>query len=450
MNKQISYDSYKECRILGVEKKPIHWVNSKWRYVTNVLTDYTANGSFKGLADNVQYLSEPDYARLIRLTDLRANLKNDNAIYVNEKSFNYLKKSSLVGGEFLIANVGAHAGLVVQMPKNKGLATLGPNMMMARFNQDAVCTEFMVYVANSAYIQSQLTLKATASSAQPKLNKEDFRSVEFLLPSMEEQRKIVKFLTAKVNKVDELIKDKEKLIKLLEEKRQSMITETVTKGLNPNVKMKDSGVDWIGEIPKQWKTRKIKYLVTRENRPVKKEYEVITAFRDGQVTLRKNRREEGFTFSIKEIGYQGINKGDLVVHQMDAFAGAIGVSDSEGKASPVYNVCSPKNVSEIYIPYLCEVIRVMSSSGYIQSLAKGIRERSSDFRWNDMGNLISLLPPYEEQRSIMEFIDDQRSSTNKLITDIRCALVKLKEYRQSLIYEVVTGRIDVREFEVEG
>src|SRR5690606_22645311 len=151
-----------------------------------------------------------------------------------------------------------------------------------------------------------------------------------------------------------LIDSKYNLISILEQQRQTIIIEAVTKGKNLNVKMQDSGIDWIGEIPEHWKIRRIKYLVNKMNRVAKEEHEVITAFRDGQVTLRKNRREDGFTFSIKEIGYQGINVGDLVVHQMDAFAGAIGISDSEGKSSPVYTVCAARNDKEVYLPYLCE------------------------------------------------------------------------------------------------
>src|SRR5690554_4402883 len=105
---------------------------------------------------------------------------------------------------------------------------------------------------------------------------------------------------------------------------------------------KDSGIEWIGDIPEHWEVRKANWLFKREKRLARSIDEVITCFRDGEVTLRKNRRVEGFTNSLKEIGYQGIRRGDLVIHAMDAFAGAIGVSDSEGKGTPVYSVCTPK------------------------------------------------------------------------------------------------------------
>ena len=99
--------------------------------------------------------------------------------------------------------------------------------------------------------------------------------------------------------------------------------------------LKDSGVDWIGKIPEHWEVIKPKYKLNRVTRPPEKDDEVITCFRDGIVTLRKNRREEGFTISLKEHGYQQVCPGDLVVHEMDGFEGAIGISDSKGKSTPV-------------------------------------------------------------------------------------------------------------------
>ena len=105
---------------------------------------------------------------------------------------------------------------------------------------------------------------------------------------------------------------------------------------------KDSGVKWIGEIPSHWGLRRAKYMFNKEKREVRDIDDVVTCFRDGEVTLRKNRRTTGFTESFTEIGYQGVRKGDLVIHQMDAFAGSIGVSDSDGKCTSVYHCCTPK------------------------------------------------------------------------------------------------------------
>lgn len=126
---------------------------------------------------------------------------------------------------------------------------------------------------------------------------------------------------------------------------------------------KDSGIEWLGQIPTHWEMLKAKYMFQKNKREVQDGDKVITCFRDGQVTLRENRRTTGFTESITEIGYQGIRKGDLVIHQMDAFAGAIGVSDADGKGTSVYHCCTPKGEYLTY--YYAHVIREMALKGYI-------------------------------------------------------------------------------------
>ena len=159
--------------------------------------------------------------------------------------------------------------------------------------------------------------------------------------------------------------------------------------------MKDSGVPWLGETPNHWKTERAKWLFRKMEQPVRDNDEVVTCFRDGVVTLRKNRRVRGFTESLKEIGYQGVRRGDLVIHAMDAFAGAIGVSDSDGKGTPVYSVCSPRQSANTYYYAFC--VREMARSEWILALAKGIRERSTDFRFNDFASQRVPLPPLPEQ-----------------------------------------------------
>ena len=152
---------------------------------------------------------------------------------------------------------------------------------------------------------------------------------------------------------------------------------------------KDSGVYYLPQLPSHWGIRRAKFLFREEKRPTRNNDEIITCFRDGQVTLRKNRRTEGFTNSLKEIGYKGIRKGDLVIHNMDAFAGSIGVSDSDGKGTPVYSICTPIS-NEISPYYYCYFLRYLAKCDFIKSLSKGIRERSTDFRFNDFLNSATL------------------------------------------------------------
>jgi type I restriction enzyme S subunit len=261
-------------------------------------------------------------------------------------------------------------------------------------------------------------------------------------PPLAEQEKIVSYLEGKTSKIDAYVADKEKEIELLQELKQKTIADAVTKGLNPDTKMKDSGISWIGEIPEHWETRRAKFMFKKNKRERRPEDEVITCFRDGQVTLRKNRRLTGFTESEKYDGYQGIRKGDLVIHQMDAFAGSIGVSDSDGMGTSVYHCCTPTGDYNVY--YYANLIRQMALSGFIQSLYKGIRERSSDFSFPVFGNQYLIIPPQDEQQAIVAYIEEKCQKIDKLASELQSEIDYLKEYKQRLIADCVTGQVNVQ------
>lgn len=198
--------------------------------------------------------------------------------------------------------------------------------------------------------------------------------------------------------------------------------------------MKDSGFQWIGMIPANWKCERGKYILKYIQKPIKLDDGVITCFRDGEVTLRSKRREDGFTMADKEIGYQGIDVGDLVVHGMDGFAGSIGISDSRGKASPVLNVLDTKQ-NKKYIMYF---LRSMAYNNVFLALATGIRVRSCDLRWNKLAELYYPLPSLDEQNRIVEFLDAKCAETDILTKNIQAEIDILQEYKHSVITEKVT------------
>ncbi|MDE6889720.1 MAG: restriction endonuclease subunit S [Eubacterium sp.] len=268
---------------------------------------------------------------------------------------------------------------------------------------------------------------------------QEMKKITIPMPSIEEQERIANFLNVKCTEIDTLIADIQTQIDILEQYKRSFITETVTKGLNSKVGMKDSGVPWVGEMPVHWKCNRGKYILSYIQKPVREDDGVITCFRDGEVTLRSNRREDGFTMSDKEIGYQGIDVGDLVVHGMDGFAGAIGISDSRGKASPVLNVLDTTQNKKYIMYYL----RSMAYSNVFVALATGIRVRSCDLRWNKLAELPYPIPPVEEQNAIVEQIDEVLEKANMVIADKKSQLEVLENYRKSLIYEYVTGKKEV-------
>ncbi|MAQ52948.1 MAG: hypothetical protein CMK86_13860 [Pseudomonadales bacterium] len=199
---------------------------------------------------------------------------------------------------------------------------------------------------------------------------------------------------------------------------------------------KDSGVEWLGEVPDHWESRRLKFLFSLQKRPVVDGDGIVTCFRDGAVTLRSNRRTDGFTNAEKEIGYQGIRKGDLVIHAMDAFAGAIGVSDSDGKSSPVYSACTPNEGVSAY--YFARLLRHMALAGFVSSLAKGIRERSTDFRWSDASEICLPLPSISEQTQIARFLDHETARIDALIEEQQRLIELLKEKRRGIVLSALS------------
>lgn len=202
--------------------------------------------------------------------------------------------------------------------------------------------------------------------------------------------------------------------------------------------MRDSGLEWLGEIPAEWSIVKGKHVFALLQRPVRDSDGVITCFRDGEVTLRSNRRTKGFTVALKEIGYQGIEPGDLVVHGMDGFAGSIGISDSRGKASPVLNVLDSTQNKKFLMYYL----RALAYREVYLALADGIRVRSCNLSWKKIGSLPIALPSPGEQLRIVSYLDEKRAQIDRAIEAAEGSIEEYKAYKGSIVSRAVTKGLD--------
>ena len=336
-------------------------------------------------------------------------------------------------------------------------------------------SKYVFYFLSSVFFQKEVQ-DNWSFGTQPNIGMVVLARLLLPLPPLPTQRTIVAFLDEKCGKVDRLVAAKEKEAALLKELKQSMIAEAVTGRVNvANVKMlpivnsnsqsacakvtanklktgnigtgnigntgnisKSSGIPWLPEVPEGWEVKRARYLFKKEQRPTKSGDEIVTAFRDGQVTLRKNRRVTGFTEATDYSHYQGIRKGDLVIHQMDAFAGCAGVSDSDGMGTPVLSVCTPLSLY-VDVMYYAHVVRLMGRNGFIQSLARGIRERSADFRFETFARQYLPLPPLPEQKAIVAYIEARAAKIDAAVAGLEHEIAALKEYRERLIADVVTG-----------
>ena len=341
-------------------------------------------------------------------------------------------------GDLVVHGMDGFAG-AIGISDSRGKASPVLNVLDSTENKRYV----MYYLRSMAYgeVFSALATGIRVRSCDLRWNK--LSELIYPVPPLDEQKSIVCFLDNKCSEIDVISADIQKEIEILEQYKRSVVTETVTKGLNPDAEMKDSGVPWIGKMPANWACIKGKYILKYMQKPVKPDDGVITCFRDGEVTLRSNRREDGFTMADKEIGYQGIDVGDLVVHGMDGFAVAIGFSDSRGKASPVLNVLDSRQNKKYIMYYL----RSMAYGDIFAALATGIRVRSCDLRWNKLSVLLYPVPPLEEQAEIVQYIEDTLNKVNGVIGEKKHQLTVIDSYKKSLIYEYVTGKKEVPLYE---
>lgn len=337
-------------------------------------------------------------------------------------------------GDLVVHGMDGFAG-AIGISDSRGKGTPALNVLSCSENK-----KYIMYLLRAmAYTEVFMALSTGIRVRTCDTNWKKLKSLDYLIPPADEQQCIADFLDAKCAEIDALTADIQTQIDTLEQYKRSVITETVTKGLNPNAEMKDSGIQWIGNMPAHWDVIRGKYILRYMQKPVREDDGVITCFRDGEVTLRSNRREDGFTMSDKEIGYQGIDVGDLVVHGMDGFAGSIGISDSRGKASPVLNVLDTDQCKRYIMYYL----RSMAYSDVFLALATGIRVRSCDLRWNKLAELSYPVPPLDEQNAIVKHIDSVLSKADAVIADKKAQLATLDEYKKSLIFEYVTGKKEV-------
>ena len=252
----------------------------------------------------------------------------------------------------------------------------------------------------------------------------DIKHVKILVPSVENRDKIILFLDEETAKIDHLIAKQRELIDLLHLRNEARWHAAFT-GFTPV------------------KTSPLKRLLVKLRRPVLEGSGVVTAFRDGEVTLRSNRREEGFTFSETETGYQGVAVGDLVFHGLDGFAGAVGISDSEGQSTPVYHVCRLRD-NEDNLQFVAYLLRYLGHSGFLATQAPSVRQRAVDFRnWQTFGQIPLSLPDPEEQQRIVTEIDKNTAEFLHTKTTIEKAIELLQERRSTLITAAVTGQIEV-------
>lgn len=310
-------------------------------------------------------------------------------------------------------------------------------------NNESFNLKFMFYWLDFAQIDF---LGRAIGGTQPNISQDKIKNQYIVKPSLEEQQQIADYLDIQCSEIDATAEDIQKEISLLEDYKKSVITEAVTKGLNPDAEMKDSGIEWIGEVPKHWVTIRIgnAFSIRNERNYLPMEQVQLLSLYSGKGVFPTG--EEGTTNSGNHaqtvVDYKIVKKNDIVVNIILAWMGSLGISNYNGVVSPAYDVYIP-NEEKVVPHYYHYVFRTSGIANECYRYGRGImmmrwRTYSSEFK-----RIHVPFPPLEEQQQIADFLDTKCSEIDAIIADKKRQRGILAEYKKSLIYEYVTGKKEV-------
>lgn len=294
------------------------------------------------------------------------------------------------------------------------------------------------------FFSKEVGIVTRASLGQGLLNK-----LSITLPALSEQAAIAAYLDSKTAQID-------RQIDLLSQKatqygklKQSLINETVTRGLDKSVPMKDSGVEWIGEVPVHWEITAVTNItdtVSHKNHPNE---ELLSVYRDYGVIIKSSRDDNNNKAGANLSSYKLVEPGFLVINKMKAWQGSLGISEFRGIVSPAYITCKTdkKIVNRSYLHHL---LRCRKYINEYNRLSFGVRVDQWDMRYDDFKYVAVLLPPMTEQTAIAAYLDTKTTQIDRIVATINQQIDLLKELRKALINDVVTGKIKVFNQEYAG
>lgn len=275
------------------------------------------------------------------------------------------------------------------------------------------------------------------------LNYETLRNFPILFPPLNEQQKIVKFLDDNLSYINSLTEQTYQSINELKKYKQLLITEAVTKGFDSTVEMKDSGIEWIGMIPKHWTIKKVKYFLSESSVKNYPNEMVLSLYRDYGVIPKDSRTDNHNVTSSDTSSYKLIEKNDVVINKMKAWQGSLGVSSFKGIISPAYYVYKIID-SDIYSNFLHYALRNNLYLDEYRRISSGIRIGQWDLEKKEFEKLLYPFPnSTSEQQQIVQYLDNKTSAIDNIIADKTKIIEELENYKKSLIYEYVTGKKEV-------
>jgi type I restriction enzyme S subunit len=422
------YQGYKDSGVSWIGEIPVDWSIKKLKYYTTtndeVLTENTA----------------PNYE--FRYVDIGSVTLQNGIEHYQGFSFEDAPSRArriVRTGDVIVSTVRTYLKAVASIRDDKdviastGFAVIRPKEVDSRFLAYSLANHYFVETVSSRSV----------GVSYPAINASEMVDIKNVLPPNDVQKCIADYLDRKTAAVDTAISDKEKLIQLLEEQRTSIICSAVTKGIDATAKMKDSGVEWLGEIPEHWGVSKSQWLFSLRKEKARPDDEQLTASQHFGIVYQKDYMAQGSRVVQVVLGndiLKHVEPDDFVI-SMRSFQGGIEWSNLRGKISSAYVMLIPQK-QYVYSPYFRWLLKSHNYILALQSTSNLVRDgqalRYDNFRMVDLP-----LVPLDEQRAIADYLNKKIAKLDSIIADVTEQIEKLKEYRQSVISEVVTGKVAV-------
>jgi type I restriction enzyme, S subunit len=389
------------------------------KHVADVRVSNVDKKSIEG-DPRVQLCNYTDVYYNERITDT-CQFMEATATYDQRASFGLRKGDVVLTKDSETADdIGVSAFIADDVP---GLVC-GYHLAIVRAHAGRALGGYLRWVLSGALSRQRMSAAATGVTRFG-LRSEAIGNLPVPVPHLATQRAIADYLDYETARIDGMIS--------LRQRQVALLREGLDSGLLQLVNPRNKGVR---QLP-------ISRVLQKQSRAAPS-LGVVTAFRNGLVTLRDRRRRDGFTESTTRSDYQGVKRGDVVFHGLDGFAGAIGVSEDDGICSPVYHVCATR--PDFDSRYVALVLRALALSGFLALQSGNVRERAVDFRnWDSLGRIRIPVPSLDEQRTKANAYIDRRNWTDTLVDGLRRHIALLQEHRHALITAVVTGQLDISE-----
>lgn len=431
------YSAMKNSGVPWLGDVPEHWKADKVKSL--------ARPGYKTFVDG-DWIESPyitgEGIRLIQTGNIGIGVFREKGFrYINESTFNALRCTEFQPNNVLICRLGEPVGRACLAP-NLGVRMITSVDVCILMPRDDVEATFVVYAMSSPQYLDWVN-SLVRGSTRDRVSRSMLGNFMVPLPPRAEQTAIVCFLDHADRRIRRYIRAKQKLIKLLEEQKQSIILRAVTRGLDPDVRLKPSGVEWLGKVPEHWEIRRNGRLFAQRNETGFADLPILEVSLRTGVRVRDLEKSDRKQVMADRDKYKRAAAGDVAYNMMRMWQGAVGVAPIDGLVSPAYVVARPLQGTESrYFAYL---FRIPDYMGEVDKYSRGIVKDRNRLYWEDFKQIPSCYPPSSEQVAIADAIAEMCEDIDVAIDQVRREIGLLGEYRTRLIADLVTGKLDVRE-----